>query len=203
MTISQTQEWLRVLSRNLENSYLGSADIKHKSTSGKVRENQILDVLLSLLPKKLSLKRNVVIINSDDKQSNKFDGVLVDDTNWPQIYYIDTMIVAPIESVRIAFEIKSNLDKGDIDKIFDEAKNLGKMKPHQVSDFPLVAGFSYKCTNVNLAFYDFVDNFVNNEEYNPSLICVLNKAIFCLMNDSGTIVFKPNNNLTPTLIKAG
>lgn len=203
MNISQTQKWMRVWSKNIANSYIGSAGIKHKPTSGNDRENQILDVLENLLPKTSSLEKNAVITDSDNKQSNKFDGVLVDDVNWPRLYYAGKMIVVPIESVKVAFEIKSNLSKKDLEKIFLEAKNLMEMKRVNGNEFPLISGFSYNCTNVNLAYYDFVNNFIKNKEQSPALICILNKAIFCLMSNSGVPTFVPKSDLIPTLINAG
>jgi len=74
--LSKAQQWFRELSLNLESSFRSLNIIEHNVTKGEGRENQILDVLERLLPTRVILRSNVVIVDSEDRESPKFDGAL-------------------------------------------------------------------------------------------------------------------------------
>ena len=201
MATTKSQEWARNLSKRLENSYDSSALIEHKVTSGNNRETQILDILRVILPKKYPLLNNVVIINSQDNETIKFDGAIVDDQNWPRLFADENLIVAPIESIKIVFEIKSNFGKTEVDKIYQEAQNLSGKARAKKENQPKVVGFCYKCSNIKLAYFDFVSNYLNPSNDHPSLICILNVGILCFLQKDGSISKAPNSEYLPILLE--
>src|SRR5258707_11492035 len=87
------QGWFRDYSRLLAVSFSASARIRHNVTKGESREHQILDALAKLLPTRVSVETNVVIVDGLDAQSPKFDGVLADRTFWPRIFAIDNTTI--------------------------------------------------------------------------------------------------------------
>ena len=184
---SKTQQWFRNYAKNLVTSFRSSALIEHKVTKGESREHQIFDILDKLLPNRTSLKRNVVIVDSQDAESPKFDGILLDRSFWPLLLQENNTTVAMVESVLAAFEVKSSLGTTELQDIFSKAQKLRSMKYHAGSFIspPLVTAFAYECPNSKLAFFDFAVHSQMSPDFNPSLICILNQALFGLARKDG------------------
>jgi hypothetical protein len=109
-----------------------------------------------------------------------------------------------IESVCAAIEVKSSLDKGDLDDIFSKSRSLRQMSSS--GDLPYVTAFSYECTNPNLCFFDFSMYFSSSPVLSPSLVCILNRNLFCLAKfDAGKAfpVDEPNSRAVPVLFSPG
>jgi hypothetical protein len=201
MAPSKSQIWARNYSRILSISYESSSQIEHNVTKGDSREHQILDTLRNLLPKKYLFENNVVINNSEGFETKKFDGVIYDGDNWPMLLNDNSIVVCPVESVKLVFEIKSDLNSSELEKIFNEAGNL--ITASKVSGCkPQIAAFAYKCTSLKLMFYDFVTRSLTGEGY-PSLICILNVGIFCYLDAEGAISKSPDENCIPIFLRTG
>ena len=202
MEPTKSQIWSRTISNNLKNSFDSLAQIEHKLTSGEAREYQILDILKYILPKRYALEKNVVIINSKGDETIKFDGAIIDDNNWPMLFANAHLIISPIESVKIVFEVKSNLGKTEIDKLYSEAINLGTPSGSGAGQYPKVAGFAYQCANIKLSYFDFAYNFINSSNY-PALVAILNVGIFCFLQADGVISKAPDKSCKPILLQTG
>lgn len=188
------QGWLRDHSEKLAISFRSSGRIEHKVTKGESREHQILDTLSELLPTKSSVESNIVIVDSTDTQSPKFDGGLIDRTLWPRIFVDGSTAVVMIESVLAAIEVKSSLDKSEVDDIFNKSAKLRRMKSGLSK--PLVTAFAYDCPNPNLSFFDFSASFASSPDSSPSLICILNQHLFGLARlESGRLVPEDNPSM--------
>lgn len=203
---SKTQQWFRNYAENLMTSFKSSALIQHKVTKGESREHQIFDILDKLLPTRISLKQNVVIVDSQDAESPKFDGALVDRNFWPLLFQADDTAVAMVESVYAAFEIKSSLGTTDLQDIFSKAQRLRSMKcvTGSLSSPPLVTAFAYQCPNSKLAFFDFAVHSQKFPNFTPSLICILNQALFALVRKVGTTlspIEQPSAGHTPVIFQ--
>jgi len=188
---SKTQQWFRNYAQMLMTSYKSSALIEHKVTKGESRELQILDVLEGLLPTRISVKHNVVIMDSQDAQSPKFDGVLLDRSLWPLLLQDSDTVVAMLESVLAAIEVKSSLVTSELKDIFSKAQKLRSMKCISTGcsiSPPLVTAFAYDCPNSKLAFFDFAIHSQKSPDFTPSLICILNQALLGLAQRDGTMV---------------
>jgi hypothetical protein len=202
--ITKAQKWLREYSLGLESSFRSSGLIQHPPTKGGSRESQVLDALSKLLPKKLSIIENVVICDSTDAESQKFDGALIDYTLWPRLFVNENTTCAMVESIRAAIEIKSSLVKKEMDDIFSKSASLRQMS--SAGSLPYVTAFSYKCPNSNLSFFDFSTLFSSSAKLSPSLICILNQHLFCLAKLEGgkaIPVYEPNSDAIPTLFNTG
>lgn len=197
------QGWLRAYSNALANSFHASGLIEHRVTKGESREHQILDTLSKLLPTRLVVEPNVVIVDSADVQSPKFDGALVDRMLWPRIFADGNTIVVMIESVLAAIEVKSLLDKAELHDIFQKSAKLRAMRSQRVK--PLVTAFAYECSNPNLSFFDFAARFYRSPESSPNSICILNKHLFALgrVVDAKLVLdYEPNADSIPVLYTA-
>ena len=204
-TTSHTQEWFRSYSDRLEASYNAAAHIQHNVTKGESREQQVIDVLQNVLPALTVLDRGVVIADSNDKQSSKFDAVLFDRQHWPRLYQDGNSIVVMVESVLLAIEVKSNLKRAEIADIFTKAASLHDLfiAPRQEPP-PTVTAFSYRCENLLLSFFDFVSAYLKTPSKSPTVICTLNKGLFCLYEKNGQALTPtsgaPRSGLTPGLV---
>lgn len=202
MKVTKSQQWLRNQSKLLKISYDSSSLIKHNVTKGDSREHQILDILKIILPQNFPVISNVVIIDSNDNETIKFDGTIIDALNWPRLYSQDKLVVAPIESIKLAFEVKSNLGKTEIKKIYKEAKNINTISKSNSLEAPKVIGFSYTCSNYKLTYYDFVESFLATPNHTPFIVCILNIGLFCFLNKDNNISFNVDEERTPVFISA-
>lgn len=185
---SKTQQWFRNHAQMLMISHSSSGLIEHKVTKGESREYQILDTLGHLLPASISVGRNVVIVDSQDVESRKFDGALLDRSIWPLLFQDDKTVVAMLESVLAAIEVKSSLGTSDLKDIFSKTDRLRRMKCVGAGAFvcpPLVTAFAYECPNTKLAFFDFAVHASKFPDFTPTLICILNQALFGLAREDG------------------
>lgn len=202
-TPTNIQGWLRDHSDLLALSFRSSGRIRHAVTKGESREHQILDTLSKLLPTRASVESNVVIIDATDGQSPKFDGALVDRTLWPRLFADGNTTGVMIESVIAAIEVKSLLDKTELDDVFKKSAKLRAMRSGRTR--PLVTGFAYECPNPNLSFFDFALGFYRSPEASPSSICILNKHLFALARIVDTKLVlddEPNASSIPVLYTA-
>jgi hypothetical protein len=197
---STHQSWCRDYSQRLANSYESSAKFKHNLTIGQSREYQVLDVFRKLLPQVNTVEENVIIIDSAGNESSKFDGALVNHTLFPRLFSDGNVMAVMLESVSVAVEIKSSLNKDEIGDIFTKAAKLRRMK-HVPSPLSLahaiVVAFSYQCSNIALSFFDFCTAFYQHKIHSPSLVCVLNQGIFGFTDGSGVIGREPHETLMP------
>lgn len=186
--ISKWQTWMRSYSLRLEASFSGSEPFRHAVTKGESREGQIIDMLQALLPQRVASARSVVI-DRDGRQSPKFDGVLIDRLNLPLLYHEGgaggTTSSAMVESIAACIETKSSLRLADLNDIFQKSsklRQLSHLRTGTWQDGPLVTGFSYRCPNPNLSFFDYAVNFWRNKKNAPGPICLLNHGIFVALS---------------------
>lgn len=116
------QEWFRDYSDRLSSSFRSSGRFRHAVTKGQSREHQILDILSNVLPTKVSVDPNVVIVDSTDHQSPKFDGALVNSHLWPRLFVDGSTSAVMIESVLAALETKSSLGLKELKDVFEKAE---------------------------------------------------------------------------------
>ena len=178
------QAWLRDHSELLAISFRSAGRIRHNVTKGESREHQILDTLSKLLPTRSSVESNIVIVDATDSQSPKFDGGLVDRALWPRIFADGNTTGVMIESVLAAIEVKSTLNRSELDDIFKKSTQLRSMRSGRSR--PLVTAFAYECPNPNLSFFDFATLFSRTPATSPSLVCILNRHLFALARYEGT-----------------
>ena len=207
--LTSIQGWLRDHSEKLAISFKSSGRIEHCVTKGVTREHQILDTLCLLLPTRLSVETNVVIVDARDEQSPQFDGFLIDRMLWPRASVVDGTPVAMVESVVAAIEVKSTLGKAALDDIFQKSSALRRMAlgaANPPTGPTRITAFAYKCPNLRLSFFDFAASFGRSPKHSPSLICILNAALFGLAelgSKSADPVDEPHSGAVPVFYDLG
>jgi hypothetical protein len=184
--LPDVQQWFRNYGRSLAASYRSSSRLEHRPTKGESREHQLLDLLRALLPQRRAVETNAIIVDSRGRQTQKFDGVLVDRGSWPMLLADGRVVVAPLESVTLALEIKSKLNVAELEDIFAKSRSLRELVAESDSHERLrakTAAFAYTCTNANLAFLDFAVRVRQNGFHAPSALCILELALFAFARE--------------------
>jgi len=208
-TPTKWQAWMRHHSVRLGDSFKASAPIRHAVTKGQSRELQVLDVLRIVLPERLTVDANTIVIDQNDAEAPNFDGVILDRINLPLIWQENTIRVAMLESVAALVEVKSTLNSTEVGDIFRKSKRVRSMLLPQEGPWaggPLVTAFAYTCRNINLTFYDYARSFWLAKEQAPSVICVLNEAVFALVEPLGGALVPtdlPTPSAIPALLRSG
>jgi hypothetical protein len=113
-----------------------------------------------------------------------------------------------VESVLAGIEVKSSLDKAELEDIFGKSSTLRAMRNTSglTQNHPFITAFAYDCANINLSFFDFAASFFNSPDYSPSMICILNKSLFGLADTRGGKIIpvdEPIPNSIPVLYQSG
>lgn len=193
---SKFQLWMRDYSSLLKISYDASSKIEHRVTKGESREHQIIDVFHGLLPNSISTETNVTVIDRNNNETPKFDGVLLDRSIYPLLFQQDSTKIAMIESICAFIEVKSNLEKDDVEDIIAKCTKIKEFKDRYNSpshDFPIVTVFVFNCQNVNIRFFDLALHNCKKSIVMPNPICIINKGVFSLIEIKSNTIFPTVN----------
>jgi hypothetical protein len=99
---------------------LGIADIaSHPGTKGDDTELNWLHMLQEFLPRRYGVSR-AFVVDSASSQSEQIDVVIHDRHFSPLLFEVGTSCFIPAESVYAAFEVKQQLDKGNVEYAADK-----------------------------------------------------------------------------------
>ena len=104
-----------------------SSEIEHRGSKGKVREKEILkEFLTRYCPCNIGLSDGE-IISTDDQVSPQTDITLFEKNSTPALLTKEGYQVFPIECVYGVMEVKSFLDKAQLQDSFEKIKRIKKM----------------------------------------------------------------------------
>lgn len=202
-------EWFREYSDSLLSSYRSASRIVNRLTKGETREGQIYDLLGGLLPGRLALEQRVVVADSTGAQAQMFDLAMCDRLTWPLLFNEGGTKVAMVESVVALLEVKSRLDKQELDDILKKTASVGKLRSVPVPDknsLPMVAAFAYTCDNLDLAYFDYAMAAHRTPEETPLAIAALGEGVLLLSDVAGRTIVAParqSQGHRPILAAAG
>ena len=172
---------MRNYSDRLSSSFRGSAGYGASVTIGLARERQVVD-FLRLLPARLTIEKDLVVVDHEGTNAPQFDGFILDRSNLPLLYAEGLpgdlgIVAAMIESVIACVETKSRVNESELNDIFTKARRLNSLKVLGLTRPPILASFAYECSNLSLAFFDYSVRFLLGQDGAPTPICVLNQGI--------------------------
>ena len=181
--------------------------ISHNGERGNAREDMLSDYLRQYLPEKYKLSKGIVI-DSKDTQSRQVDIIIHDKDCTPYLQQYDSTVIVPIETVACTIEVKSSLDKSELEKSIENVSSVRKLKKQSVNGrlFP-TAGmvFAFDSTaSMDTLYSNFVSMVANySPEERPSCLCVLGKGLIVCADkaDSSRIVMLPSGNTYYALLK--
>lgn len=104
-----------------------SSEIEHRGSKGKVRENEIIkEFLTKYCPSNIGLCDGE-IVSTDDQISPQTDVVLYEKNTTPALLTKEGYQVFPIECVYGVVEVKSFLDKAQLQDSFEKIKKIKQM----------------------------------------------------------------------------
>jgi len=104
-----------------------SSEIKHRGSKGRVREFEIVNEYLSkYIPGNIGVA-NGELISKDDQVSSEVDIVLFEKNSTPYLLKKEGYQVFPIECVYGMIEVKSQLDKNQLEDSFKKIHKIKKM----------------------------------------------------------------------------
>jgi len=111
-----------------------------------------------------------------------------------------------VESVALALEIKSDLDRAEIENIFSKTAGLRTLAvgfPSPGGATVMVSAFAYQCANPHLAYFDFAAASMLDPASSPREICALNVGIFThsqVVGGNQSLSSQANRNSTPVFL---
>jgi len=193
-----------------------SGMIKHKAEKGRERESIVIDFMRNCLPKNFFVNRGF-IVSYDNKQSPQEDVVIYDEFSIPIIAHFSQNQLFPIESVYAIIEVKSSLNKTELEKsvknikfvkempISGGAKRIGMGIGVGQSPPPIGVVFAFQSTRLETLTNNLSEF---NKDIDPglwaSLICVLDKGvIFYGDREKMTLKPEPNPSMLPVILNSG
>ena len=204
---------MRHYSDRLLSSYRASAGYQSSVTVGTSRERQVVDFLAPLLPSRVSVAKDLVVVDNEGTRSPQFDGFILDRSNLPLLYAetplgnAETIAVAMVESVIVCIETKSTLTKSELTDIFGKAQRLHSLKVSSASQgLPILASFAYECPNLGLAYFDYAVQFASNPVQASAPVAVLNQGLLgAARSPGGDLRLLPgtSQDAVPVLVETG
>ncbi|MFP8644561.1 DUF6602 domain-containing protein [Priestia aryabhattai] len=182
-------------------------NINHMGERGSSREEILLSYLEKYIPIKYEMN-NGVIIDATGEQSRQQDIIIYDSFNSPVLLNMQSTKMIPIESVFSVIEVKSSLNKVEINKCVNNISSVKSLVKDSLDGINSpTAGFAFAFTS-STTLETLLDNLVeaNNEvekHKQISALCVLDKGLIVNVSKKGLkdITLLPNEDTTPAIIK--
>ena len=121
-------DYMRDISRDLlEQSNRIARDIDHAVAAGEAREEAAREVLSDFLPEAYGVDRGFIFA-SDGNRSNQTDLIIYDKLWSRPMYGQNNSKFFAVESVYATIELKTNLDRSDIQDACEKASRFKKLK---------------------------------------------------------------------------
>lgn len=200
---------LRLMAKNLMTEFQEVTEpLEHNGVKGSLREEILTKCLKELLPQKYSVGSGI-IVDADQTQSRQQDFFIYDAFDSPVFLKRSSYQVVPIESVYATVEIKSSLNKNELEKCVKNIQSVKKLKltpagtrhwtpptENQVMGmvFAYTSDISLETIIKNLNEFNREMKIPYEEQIN--MICVLNKGVILPLEKNGlnNVRLMPNNN---------
>ncbi|MCU4969300.1 hypothetical protein OCD64_20270 [Bacillus toyonensis] len=181
--------------------------INHMGERGGSREEILLSYLRKYIPIKYEMN-NGVIIDETGEQSRQQDIIIYDSFNSPVLLNMQSTKMVPIESVFSVIEVKSSLNKAEINKCVNNISSVKSLVKNSIGGINSpTAGFVFAFTS-STSLETLLDNLVEantqvEKHKQISAVCVLDKGIILNVSKKGLndIVLLSNEDSTPAVIK--
>lgn len=179
------------MARKLQDEFRAiSSSLSHQGVKGDLREEALKNTLRELLPVKYSVGKGI-IVDATKVQSRQQDFIIYDGFASPVFLKRESQLVLPVESVYATTEVKSTLNKHELEKAINNAtsvKALNKSLFHPPgfvitpSNFIYSTVFAYTCDVDMMTLKKRFDemNRLLPFEHQLSTVCVLDKG--CIVN---------------------
>lgn len=120
--------------------------IMHNAEQGRENEASLTEVVRRFLPPSVGVGTGIVI-DSEGRRSQQCDLIVFDQSNSPNVLAQTSQMLFPVETVRLIVEVKTTVNKDEIDDVAKKIASLNKLRwKGKAADVPL-ALFGYSCGN--------------------------------------------------------
>jgi hypothetical protein len=162
--------WSGVLQRLQAEVSVFNRLIAHQGERGRENEQALSRVLEGLVPRRLGIGTGM-LFDISENYSKQTDIVLFDQVDAPTILAQTTQLLHPVEQVLICIEVKTTLDKEEIQDAAEKKESIRILVQDDRPGLPLFFLFAYSadtspatlCRNLNAL----------TDEKRPDLTCVL------------------------------
>lgn len=182
-------------------------NISHMGERGSSREEILLNYLKKYIPIKYEMN-NGIVIDGTGQQSRQQDIVIYDAFNSPVLLNMQSTKMIPIESVFSVIEVKSSLNKTEMNKCVSNISSVKSLIKNCLDEGGSpTAGFVFAFTS-STSLETLLDNLVEantqvEKHKHISAVCVLDKGIIVNLSKKGLedITLLPNEDSIPAIVK--
>lgn len=200
---------LKAVAKKLQIDYAEvTSHIGHMGEMGACREEILKRYLQQFLPEKFKVGRGF-IIDSDGNQSRQQDFIIYDAFNSPKALDMENVQILPVESVFCTIEVKSTLNKAELEKSIENIRSVRMLKPAVIHNMPIQPANTNRTIGLVFAYTSdtsietVLDNFyeINKTvelDKQISLICILDKGLILRSENQrlGNVSLYPHPNTT-------
>lgn len=188
------------IARKLQDEFLTiSSHLQHQGVKGGLREEALKRSLRDLLPVKYSFGSGIVV-DAHKSQSKQQDFIIYDGFASPVFLKSESQVILPVESVYATTEIKSTLNKEELEIAIRNAISIKRLKQSLFhtpglfiapSNFIYCSVFAYTCDVEIMTLKKRFDE-MNQDipfEHRISTICILDKGCIVSVNKDNVDTF--------------
>lgn len=185
------------IARRLQDEFHStSSQLQHQGVKGGIREDALKHALRDLLPLKYSIGSGIVV-DAYDTQSKQQDFVIYDGFGSPVFLKSESQVILPVESVYATTEIKSTINKGELEIAIGNVASIKKLQkslfhPPGVNIVP--SNFIYSSVFAYTSDVDIMTLKKRFDEMSRDIIFSQRISTICIL-DQGCIVNVHRDNM--------
>lgn len=150
--------------------------INHRGEMGRENELSIARMLENLVPARYGVGSGL-LFDSDGNDSLQTDIVLFDAVDEPAILAQTNQVLFPVENVRGAIEVKTNISGAELSDIGKKVKSVKALNP-AIGNTPICAAVGYQATALlDTVMSHFKKLKTDTEDNRPDLFLVVDPAV--------------------------
>jgi hypothetical protein len=148
--------------------------VLHNGVMGQENELSLSRVLLNLVPRRYGVSAGL-LIDSGERYSKQTDILIYDQAYEPAILAQSTQVLFPVENVRACIEVKTTVEKREIEDFARKMEALQELRPVE-QPLPLFALVGY---HLGSRVETIAENLSEvDPRLRPDIFCVLESALF-------------------------
>lgn len=185
------QYWTGVASQLQVEAEVFNRLVGHNGEMGRANEIALVQLVTRLLPARFGVGTGLVI-DSRGRRSRQCDLIVYDAASQPQILAHSTQLLFPIETVRLALEVKTTVSSEAIEDVAEKAEAFRRLTPSSGS-IPPFALFGYQANGAPAVRARELNGLADARR--PNLACILVPGIVTDPSDPSRVGLVPLHTL--------
>lgn len=147
----------------------------HNGESGRENEASLAEIIRRLLPPTVGVGSGVVI-DSSGARSQQTDIIVYDQATQPNVLAQTSQVLFPVETVKLAIEIKTTVTTGELDDAVAKKNSIQKLHSAGEGQTVPFAFFGYRCSSAPGSVTSHIA--AMNAANAPDLTCIMHPGIY-------------------------